>query len=261
MAEAKEYGVAILPIDSEHSALWQCLQGEDKGKISRIILTASGGPFYDLTTEEMERVNVEQALAHPTWRMGKKVTIDSATLMNKGMEVIEAHFLFDVPFSDIQVVIHPQSIIHSMVEFVDGTVKAQLSFPDMRLPIQYALTYPHRLYSPLPKLDFPQIQNLSFKSPDLGRFPCLRLAIEAGMAGGTYPAALCAADEVAVELFLSRKIGFMDIPKLIEGVLERHHNITHPSLEEILSTDLWAREAIYDLFSCYRAPGNPHLSP
>jgi 1-deoxy-D-xylulose-5-phosphate reductoisomerase len=261
MAEAKEYGVAILPIDSEHSALWQCLQGEDKGKISRIILTASGGPFYDLTTEEMERVNVEQALAHPTWRMGKKVTIDSATLMNKGMEVIEAHFLFDVPFSDIQVVIHPQSIIHSMVEFVDGTVKAQLSFPDMRLPIQYALTYPHRLYSPLPKLNFPQIQNLSFKSPDLGRFPCLRLAIEAGMAGGTYPAALCAADEVAVELFLSRKIGFMDIPKLIEGVLERHHNITHPSLEEILSTDLWAREAIYDLFSCYRAPGNPHLSP
>ncbi len=243
-AEAKRNRAKILPVDSEHSAIWQCLEGET-GKPARIILTASGGPFYNYSPAQLNKVTVEQALKHPSWRMGRKVTIDSATLMNKGLEVIEAHWLFDLPFDSINVLVHPQSIIHSMVEFSDGSVKAQLGCPDMRLPIQYALSYPERLPNPkLPKLDWEGIKELTFAPPDLNRFPCLRLAIEAGRKGGTYPAVLCGADEVAVELFLSQRIKFTDIARLVEPVLEGHKATSHPTLEEILVADSWAREEV-----------------
>jgi 1-deoxy-D-xylulose-5-phosphate reductoisomerase len=245
--EAKASGARIVPIDSEHSAIWQCLQGEKpaRGGLVRIILTASGGPFRHYTPAQLSRVTPAQALKHPSWQMGKKVTIDSATLMNKGLEVIEAHWLFGLPIDRIMVIIHPQSIIHSMVEFVDGAVKAQLSYPDMRLPIQYALSYPERLPNPaLPRLDWSQIKELTFEPPDFDNFPCLRSAIEAGKQGGTYPAVLCAADEVAVELFLAQRIKFTDIARLVELALNEHKSITHPSLEEILAADAWAREKV-----------------
>ncbi len=246
-AEAKQNGARILPVDSEHSAIWQCLEGET-GKPARIILTASGGPFYHYSPAQLNKVTVEQALKHPSWRMGRKVTIDSATLMNKGLEVIEAHWLFDIPFDSINVLIHPQSIVHSMVEFGDGSVKAQLGCPDMHLPIQYALSYPERLPNPkLPRLDWENIKELSFAPPDPDRFPCLRLAIEAGRKGGTYPAVLCGADEVAVELFLSGRIKFTDIARLVEPVLEGHKATSHPTLEEILVADNWAREEVMRL--------------
>jgi len=238
---AKMYGVEILPIDSEPSAIWQCLRGEEQ-RVARLILTASGGPFRQFSHEQLATVTSRQALEHPTWKMGKKITIDSATMMNKGFEVIEAHWLFDVPMEKIEAVVHPQSIVHSFVEFVDGSTKAQLSPPDMRLPIQYALFYPERPPSELPRLDFSNIGPLTFEAPDLERFPCLRLALEAGREGGTYPAVLSAADEVAVELFLEQRIGFLDIATLVEDTLEQHQGIPHPSLEEILAADAWARE-------------------
>ena len=241
--EARQHNVEIFPIDSEHSALWQCLQGEERGKVARLILTASGGPFRNHPLEQLARVTPEEALQHPTWQMGEKVTIDSATLMNKGMEVIEARWLFDMPFENIQVLIHPQSIVHSLVEFVDGSVKAQLSIPDMRLPIQYALSYPERLaIQQFSRIDWGKLGSLTFERPDFNRFPCLKLAVEAGKKGGTYPAVLCAADEVAVKLFLSHRIGFLDISRVVEETLERHQGISHPSLEEILTADGWARE-------------------
>ena len=238
---ARRRGVEILPIDSEPSAIWQCLRGEERS-VARLILTASGGPFRELAREQLATVTPQQALDHPTWKMGKKITIDSATMMNKGFEVIEAHWLFDVLMAKIEVVVHPQSIVHSFVEFVDGSVKAQLSPPDMRLPIQYALFYPERPPSELPRLDFSNIGPLTFEAPDLERFPCLRLALEAGRRGGTYPAVLSAADEVAVELFLEQRISFLDIATLVEEALEQHQSIPHPSLEEILAADAWARE-------------------
>jgi 1-deoxy-D-xylulose-5-phosphate reductoisomerase len=243
-AEAKQKGARILPVDSEHSAIWQCLEGE-KEKPARIILTASGGPFYNYSPAKLDKVTVEQALKHPSWRMGKKVTIDSATLMNKGLEVIEAHWLFDIPIDSIDVLVHPQSIIHSLVEFTDGSVKAQLGCPDMRLPIQYALSYPERLPNPkLPRLDWKGIKELTFAPPDFDSFPCLKLAIEAGRKGGTYPTVLCGADEVAVEMFLAGRIKFTDIAKLVEPVLKKHKSIPHPTLEEILAADEWAREEV-----------------
>lgn len=246
-AEARRYSVELLPIDSEHSALWQCLQGEEN-EVKRLILTASGGPFRNLSLQELARVTPEEALQHPTWRMGKKVTIDSATLMNKGMEIIEAHWLFATPLEKIQVVVHPQSIIHSMVEFVDGSVKAQLSYPDMRLPIQYALSYPERWKNPtLPRLELDNLRSLTFDAPDIAKFPCLRLAREAGEKGGTCPAVLCAADEVAVELFLSHRLGFLEIPRVVERTLEQHRCKPHPALEEILEADAWAREKAREL--------------
>jgi len=246
-AEAERNGARILPVDSEHSAIWQCLRGESR-KAARIILTASGGPFLYYTPEQLNEVTVEQALAHPSWKMGRKVTIDSATLMNKGLEVIEAHWLFDMPYEHIDILIHPQSIIHSMVEFADGSIKAQLGYPDMRLPIQYALTYPERLPNPeLPGVDWSQIKSLTFATPDFDAFPCLKLAIEAGKKGGTYPTVLCAADEVAVELFLSRRLKFSAIAYLVGQVLNQHQAIAHPTLAEIIKADSWAREKLNQL--------------
>ena len=247
--EAKLNAAQILPIDSEHSAIWQCLRGETQ-PAAQLILTASGGPFWHYSPAQLDEVTVEQALKHPSWQMGRKVTIDSATLMNKGLEVIEAHWLFNMSFDSIKVLIHPQSIIHSMVEFIDGSIKAQLSYPDMRLPIQYALTYPERLPNPqFPKLDWGIINNLSFEQPDFDTFPCLKLAIEAGRKGGTYPAVVCAADEVAVELFLWQRIKFIDIANLVGQALEQHQAIAHPSLEEIMAADAWAREKVMQLIT------------
>jgi len=245
--EAKLNGARILPVDSEHSAIWQCMEGETQPP-TRLILTASGGPFLRYSPAQLEEVTVKQALEHPSWQMGKKVTIDSATLMNKGLEVIEAHWLFGIPFDNIEVIIHPQSIIHSMVEFADGSTKAQLSYPDMRLPIQYALSYPERLSNPqLPRLDWSNIRELTFEQPDFDTFPCLRLAIEAGKTGGTCPAVLCAADEVAVELFLSQAIGFTDIANVVEETLKQHEVIAQPTLEEIIAADAWARDSVIKL--------------
>ncbi|HXZ95095.1 MAG TPA: 1-deoxy-D-xylulose-5-phosphate reductoisomerase [Dehalococcoidia bacterium] len=242
--EARLHHVQILPVDSEHSAIWQCLQGEES-KLQRLFLTASGGPFYHYSQSQLVKVTPEQALQHPVWKMGKKITIDSATLMNKGLEVIEAHWLFSCPFDSIEILIHPQSIVHSMVEFMDGSLKAQLSWPDMRLPIQYALSYPKRWpNSELPHLDWDEIKSLNFELIEYDRFPCLKLAVEAGKSGGTYPAVLCAADEVAVELFLSRRISFTDIAKIVQKTLDQHQNTSQPSLEEILAADDWARECV-----------------
>jgi len=241
---ARLHKAQIQPIDSEHSAIWQCLRGEES-KPQRIFLTASGGPFYRYSPAQLSEVTVEQALHHPTWKMGKKITVDSATLMNKGLEVIEAHWLFAVPLERIEILIHPQSIVHSIVEFVDGSLKAQLSFPDMRLPIQYALCYPERLSGAgLPHLDMSKIQCLKFEPVNLNKFPCLKLALSAGRQGGTYPAVLCAANEVALELFLNQRISFTDIATIVQGILEQHHNIAQPSLEEILAADAWARERV-----------------
>jgi 1-deoxy-D-xylulose-5-phosphate reductoisomerase len=240
--EADLHQTQILPVDSEHSAIWQCLQGEES-KAQRLFLTASGGPFYHYSQSQLSEVTLEQALRHPTWKMGRKVTIDSATLMNKGLEAIEAHWLFGIPFDSIEILIHPQCIIHSVVEFVDGSMKAQLSSPDMRLPIQYALSCPQRWpNSELPRLDWSKIQSLDFQPVDSDRFPCLKLALDAGRLGGTYPAVLCAADEVAVELFLNHSISFTDIAGIVQNTLEQHQNIAQPSLEEILAADAWARE-------------------
>ena len=254
IAEAERYGAVIMPIDSEPSAIWQCLRGEEHA-VRRLILTASGGPFRNLSAEELKVVTPQQALEHPTWKMGPKVTIDSATLMNKGFETIELSWLFNVPLEDIEIVIHPQSIIHSMVEFVDGSVKAQLSIPDMRFPIQYALFYPERTpNNELPLISFTDSSDISgfskasaltFETPDMERFPCLKLALEAGRKGGTCPAVLSAADEVAVDLFLGGHIGFTDIPRLVAQALKEHKNIPNPSLDDILAADEWARGVVH----------------
>jgi 1-deoxy-D-xylulose-5-phosphate reductoisomerase len=247
MAEAAKNSARIMPVDSEHSAIFQCLNGE-KQSARRIILTASGGPFRDYSKKQMAGITVAKALKHPSWRMGRKVTIDSATLMNKGLEVIEARWLFSMAIENVMVLIHPQSIVHSMVEFADGSVKAQLSYPDMRLPIQYALTYPERLDNTgLPRLNWNNFTNLTFEQPDVDRFPCLRIAIEAGREGGTKPAALCAADEAAVDLFLAGRIRFLDIAPLIERTLEGHCNIAHPSIEDIIEVGDRAREKVLGL--------------
>ncbi len=242
MSAAQRNGVEILPVDSEPSAMWQCMRGEDKD-ISRIFLTASGGPFRTRPLSEIDHVTQEEALNHPTWRMGRKITIDSATLMNKGFEVIEANWLFGVSIDRIEVVVHPQSIIHSMVEFADGSVKAQLGPPDMRYPIQLALSYPARWPNPtLPQFNPIEIGKLTFEPLDLRRYPCFKLALDAGRKGGTYPAVLAAADDVAVGLFLAHQISFGEIPKIVEATLAGHKPIKYPSLEDILEVDAWARE-------------------
>jgi 1-deoxy-D-xylulose-5-phosphate reductoisomerase len=250
--EASRHQGQILPIDSEHSAIWQCLQGEED-KPKRLLLTASGGPFYRYSESQLAEVTPEQALSHPVWKMGRKVTIDSATLMNKGLEVIEAHWLFSFPFDSIEILVHPQSIVHSMVEFMDGSLKAQLSSPDMKLPIQYALSYPRRWSNPeLARLDLNRISSLNFEPVDYDRFPCLKLAVDVGKSGGTYPAVLCAADEVAVELFLGHTVGFLDIAQIVQETVEHHQSISQPSVEEIVAADAWAREYAASLSFGYR---------
>jgi 1-deoxy-D-xylulose-5-phosphate reductoisomerase len=233
--------VKIIPVDSEHSAIFQCLEGQKSKNLRRIILTASGGPFLDFTGNELKKVSLSQTLRHPNWKMGKKVTIDSASMMNKGLEVIEAKWFFNVDFSHIDVLIHPQSIVHSMVEFVDGAFLAQMGIPDMKVPIAYALTYPERIINDLPSLNLVKTGNLEFRNPDIKKFPCLGLAYAAGICGGTAPVVLNAADEIAVAAFMEKKIRFIDLPKIIETVLDLHHSINTPSLEDILQADLWAR--------------------
>jgi 1-deoxy-D-xylulose-5-phosphate reductoisomerase len=234
-AAADKNKAMILPVDSEHSAIWQCLAGE-KSPPQRLILTASGGPFRHFSKVQLEKVTPEQALQHPSWNMGKKVTIDSATLMNKGLEIIEAHWLFHLPVDQISVIVHPQSIVHSMVEFNDGTIKAQLACPDMRLPIQYALTYPERLTNNnLPRLDLNTLHSLTFETPAFQTFPCLNLAIKAIQIGGTYPAALSIVDEYAVNLFLKGLMKFTEIPVLVERILDKHVSISKPTIEDIMA--------------------------
>ncbi|NDA25574.1 MAG: 1-deoxy-D-xylulose-5-phosphate reductoisomerase [Verrucomicrobia bacterium] len=241
MGEAKKRKRQVLPVDSEHNAIFQCLQGANGKEVRKIILTASGGPFRQMPAKEMAKVTVAQALKHPTWSMGKKITIDSATMFNKGLEMIEAHWLFGLPMAQVDVVVHPQSIVHSMVEFVDGSVLAQLSVTDMCFPIQYAITYPERRPSGLPPLDLPKLGALTFEKPDEKRFPALRLAREAGEAGGTLPGVFNAANEMAVEAFLDEKIPFPKIWGLVEAVMESHQNIPRPDLPAIVAADGWAR--------------------
>jgi 1-deoxy-D-xylulose-5-phosphate reductoisomerase len=240
--EAKRSGGELRPIDSEHSAIWQCLWGESPDAIDRIILTASGGPFRDMPVEELSRVTAEEALRHPNWEMGKKITVDSATLLNKGLECIEARWLFDVPLENIDVILHRESIVHSMVEFRDGSIKAQLGVPDMRLPIQCALTYPERLRgAAIPKLDLKAMSTLNFGVPSLRKYRCLSLALQAGRKGGTYPAVLAAADEVAVQHFLGGYIRFTDIANALDDALSAHKGVPEPDLDDLLAADAWAR--------------------
>jgi 1-deoxy-D-xylulose-5-phosphate reductoisomerase len=239
-AYERKYGGQILPVDSEPSAIWQCLQGENN-KIRRLIITASGGPFRETALEDLALVTPGQALNHPTWQMGKKITIDSATMMNKAFEVIEAHWLFDVAWDNIEVMIHPQSTVHSMVEFGDGSVKAQLGPPSMRLPIQYALFYPdRRANAAIPRLPIDRPYSLDFRPLDEGRYPCFGLALNAAKQGGTYPTVLSAADDVAVRAFLAEKIGFTDIYRVIERVLSQHDSSSGEQVSELLSADAWA---------------------
>ena len=246
MSAAEQKGVDILPIDSEHSAIFQCLNGESRGSIEKIYLTASGGAFRNTPREELAGVTAEQALAHPTWKMGKKVTVDSATLMNKGLEVIEAKWLFGVDAEKIEVVIHPQSIVHSMVRYADGSTIAQLGLPDMRLPIQYALLYPERLDTRLPRLDMVEAGELTFGPVDVDKFECLRLAMEAARVGGTMCAVMNAADEVAVDLFLNDRIGFLDIPGIVAHTMGQIESKPDPTIDEIYAADAEARRVAAD---------------
>lgn len=239
MRAVRERGVRLLPVDSEHSAILQCLRGEDSTRVERLILTASGGPF--LMRDQMDDITVEQALNHPTWKMGNKITIDSATLMNKGLEVIEAFWLFGLPPDRIEVVIHPQSIIHSMVEFVDGSVKAQMGIPDMKLPIQYALMYPDRPASLYKRLDLTELGSMTFFKPDFEKFPCLRMAYRALEMGGSAPAVLNAANEIAVRMFLEERLSFSALPSVIEEALGTHSVIPSPNLDEIVRVDAETR--------------------
>ncbi len=243
-AEARKNGGQLIPIDSEHSALWQCLVGESPQRIERLILTASGGPFRQRAKDDFARITLAEALNHPNWTMGQKITIDSATLMNKGLEVIEAHWLFDVPVERIHVLVHPQSIIHSMVEFVDGSIKAQLGVPDMRLPIQYALTYPDRLPNRFPRLDFSLWRQLDFHEPDFEKFVCLKLAYAALREGGTAPAVLNAANEEAVQAFLQEMIRFEQISHFVDGALQKHQNHRRVDFDGVLAADRWARDFV-----------------
>lgn len=244
MPLAKEYQMAILPVDSEHSAIFQSLQGGQEKALHKILLTASGGPFRQKTREELLNIQVEDALKHPNWEMGRKITIDSSTLVNKGLEVIEAKWLFDVSLDQIEVVVHPQSIIHSMVEYVDGAIIAQLGTPDMKLPIQYALYYPERRFLPGDRLDFAALSKLTFEKPDMETFYGLRLAFEAGKEGGSLPTVFNAANELAVSKFLERKIKYLEIPEIIEHCMQAHKTIADPSVDEILQTEQEVYEQI-----------------
>ena len=246
MPLAKERGVSILPVDSEHSAIFQSLQGGQRKALHKILLTASGGPFRGKKREELKNIQVEDALKHPNWEMGRKITIDSSTMVNKGLEVIEAKWLFGVTVDQIQVVVQPQSIIHSMVEYEDGAVIAQLGTPDMKLPIQYALYYPERRYLPGDRLDFAALQQITFEKPDMETFYGLKLAYEAGRRGGSLPTVLNAANERAVAMFLDRKIGYLQIPEIIQACMENHKNIEDPTVEEILKTE----QETYEFIKC-----------
>ena len=237
MPLAKKMGVSILPVDTEHSAIFQSLQGNDHGALHKILLTASGGPFRGKKSEELMEIKVEDALKHPNWSMGRKITIDSSTMVNKGLEVIEANWLFNVDVDQVQVVVQPQSIIHSMVEFKDGAIMAQLGTPDMRLPIQYALYYPHRRYLDGDRLDFTKLREITFEVPDMETFRGLPMAIQASREGGSMPTVFNAANELAVKKFLEEKIGFLDIYEIIAQSMERHKKIEHPDLDEILSVE------------------------
>ncbi len=256
----KTSGAAILPVDSEHNAIFQCLVGEKQSEVKKLIITASGGPFRGRSFEELESVTVEEALAHPRWTMGPKITIDSATLINKGLEVVEAHWLFDIPYEKIEVVVHPQSIIHSMVEFEDGSIKAHLGQTDMRTPIQYALSYPDRLESPLPSLDFVKLGKLTFESPDIKSFPCLEYALDAIKLGKTYPAVLNAANEEAVAAFLDKKIKFTDIPAVIEETMSRHVPDDEANLGILLEAEDWARAKARQVIELKRSGSKSFIS-
>ncbi len=242
MDAAKKKQARIMPVDSEHSAIFQCIVGEEREEVERIILTCSGGPFQDYSTERISNATVKEALSHPTWKMGGKITIDSATLVNKGFEVIEARWLYDIDYDHIDVVIHPQSIIHSMVEFRDRSMKAQLGIPDMKLPILYALSYPKRFSSELPRMSFGKKLNLAFSPPDTSKFPCLSYAYEAGRSGGVMPAIMNAANEVAVDYFLKAKIPFVMIQKTIRQMMDSFKNISKPDIDEIMETDSMVKE-------------------
>ena len=244
---ARKHGTEIIPVDSEHSAIFQCLVGEEKNAIEKLIITASGGPFFKKSYEELKNVTVEQALKHPNWNMGSKVTIDSATMMNKGLEVIEAHWLFDLNKDKLDVVVHPQSIVHSMVEFIDGSIKAQLSLPDMKIPIQYALTFPERLSSDFVNTNFPKLHRLSFYEPETEKFKCLQLAFNAMEQGGMAPCILNAANEIAVEKFLKKELTFLQIPELIEKTLNKIPNTFEVNLETVMEYDSKTREAAKNL--------------
>ncbi len=246
MSEARKYGVRVLAVDSEHSAIFQCLDGKPPESVRKLWLTASGGPFRKTPKEEFPNITVERALKHPSWVMGRKITIDSATLFNKGLEMIEARWLFNIEMPRVAVVVHPQSVVHSMVEFVDGSMLAQLSAPDMCLPIQYALTYPDRAPSERVQTNFAKLGRLDFEEPDLERFPALNLARRAGEIGGTLPAVLNAANEVAVEAFVNGKINFPQISDTVHRVMGKHEVVPHPALDKILEADAWARREAAD---------------
>ncbi|NLT71753.1 MAG: 1-deoxy-D-xylulose-5-phosphate reductoisomerase [Verrucomicrobiaceae bacterium] len=249
MTAAREKGVKVLPVDSEHNAIFQCLEGRDTASVSRLILTASGGPFRELPAAELPQVTVERALKHPTWEMGRKITIDSATLFNKGLEMIEARWLFDIEMARVDVIVHPQSIVHSMVEFIDGSILAQLSTTDMCFPIQYAVTWPERVANTLEPLDFARLARLDFEAPRWEDFPALALAKEAGETGGTLPAVLNAANEVAVSAFLERRLSFPGIWETVAETMSRHHSLRRPVLDDIIEADLWARRTAQELLS------------
>jgi len=241
MSEARKHDVRVLAVDSEHSAIFQCLDGKASASVRKLWLTASGGPFRTTPKEEFPNITVERALKHPSWVMGRKITIDSATLFNKGLEMIEARWLFDIEMARVSVVVHPQSVVHSMVEFVDGSMLAQLSTPDMCLPIQYALTYPDRAPSDRVQTDLAKLGSLTFEEPDPERFPSLQLARKAGEIGGTLPAVLNAANEVAVDAFVNRRINFPQIPETVRRTMDKHNVVAHPTLDQILEADTWAR--------------------
>jgi len=252
MKKAGQKKIKIIPVDSELSAIWQCLKNEDKDKIRNIYLTASGGPFRKIGKKDLKNISVHDALKHPRWKMGPKISVDSANLMNKGLEVLETMYLFDIEPQRIKILIHPQSIIHSMVEFEDGVILAQLSITDMRIPIQYALTYPQRLANKLASVDFCELNRLDFQEPDFRRFPCLGLAYQVAGEQGTLPVVLNAANEVSVDEFLKNRLGFVSIPKVIERVLDKHRNIIEPGLDDILEADNWARREAYCLINRLR---------
>lgn len=248
MKLSKKHKAPVIPVDSEHSAIYQCLRGHNSDEVNRLILTASGGPFYRRETD-LDKITVQEALNHPTWKMGAKITVDSATLMNKGLEAIEAHHLFGVPMSKVHILIHPQSIVHSLVEFRDGALLAQLSHPDMRLPIQYALTHPNRAETKIKMLHLEEVKRLDFASPDFSRFPCLKLALQAGEKGGTAPVALSSANEEAVRAFINERITFMTIPAVVSRVMKKHTVRNNPTLKDVLSIDQWARKEANDIIN------------